>query len=124
MKPFSTWHVLRWEQWPNLGHRATHGNGVRADMHKTPSDSLHLTNGDSHLTNGDGKPAPDAAKRSHNGSDGDENHRRVESAKAAIEQMAYDALEAGHSGTIGVEIPMKDGKLGKIKRIKIFYQKS
>jgi hypothetical protein len=117
LKPFSASHVLRWEQWPNVGRRATHENGVRADMHKKPFDS-------SHLTNGDGKLARDAAKRPRIGSDGEENHRRVESAKAAIEQMAYDAIEAEHSGTIGVEIPMKDGKLGKLKRIKIFYQKS
>jgi len=40
----------------------------------------------------------------------------------SIQEMAVDAIRAGHSGTIGVEIPIKDGRLGKVKRLQIVFQ--
>jgi len=51
-----------------------------------------------------------------------DNQSRVEYAKLAIEQMARLAIQEGQSGTIGVEIPIKDGKLGKVKRLQIVFQ--
>ncbi len=45
------------------------------------------------------------------------NHHRVASAHRALEQMAEEASQGRHTGTIGVEIPIKDGKLGHLKRI-------
>ena len=51
-----------------------------------------------------------------------ENQSRIEYAKLAIEQMAIHAIRSGQSGTIGVEIPVKDGKLGKVKRLQIVFQ--
>jgi len=51
-----------------------------------------------------------------------ENQTRVEYAMLSIQEMAVDAIRAGHSGTIGVEIPIKDGRLGKVKRLQIVFQ--
>lgn len=51
-----------------------------------------------------------------------DNRSRVEYAKLSIEEMAVDAVRACHSGTIGVEISVKDGKLGKVKRLQIVFQ--
>jgi hypothetical protein len=51
-----------------------------------------------------------------------ENQRRVQYAMLSIEEMAIAAIRAGLSGTIGVEIPVKDGKLGKVKRLQIVFQ--
>ena len=52
-----------------------------------------------------------------------DNQHRVEYAMVAIQEMAIGAIEAGHCGTIGVEIPVKDGRLGKVKRLQIVFQK-
>jgi hypothetical protein len=52
----------------------------------------------------------------------DDNRSRVEYAKSAIEEMAMDAVYARRNGTIGVEISVKDGKLGKVKRTQIDFQ--
>jgi len=51
-----------------------------------------------------------------------DNQGRVEYAKRAIEQMAKLAIQEGQSGTIGIEIPIKDGQLGKVKRLQIVFQ--
>ena len=51
-----------------------------------------------------------------------DNQSRVEYAIQAIQEMATDAVRAGHSGTIGVEIPVKDGRLGKVKRLQIVFE--
>jgi len=51
-----------------------------------------------------------------------DNQSRVEYARQAIQELATDAIRAGHSGTIGVEIPVKDGRLGKVKRLQIVFE--
>jgi hypothetical protein len=51
-----------------------------------------------------------------------DNQRRVEYAMVSIQEMALHAIRAGHSGTIGVEIPVKDGRLGKVKRLQIVFE--
>ena len=51
-----------------------------------------------------------------------DNQSRVEYAIQAIQALATDAIRAGHSGTIGVEIPVKDGRLGKVKRLQIVFE--
>jgi len=51
-----------------------------------------------------------------------DNQSRVEYAKLAIEQLARMAIQECQSGTIGIEIPIKDGKLGKVKRLQIVFQ--
>ena len=51
-----------------------------------------------------------------------DNCSRVEYAKDSIEQLAEDAIHARHSGTIGVEMSVKDGKLGKVKQVNIVFQ--
>lgn len=51
-----------------------------------------------------------------------DNQSRVEYAIQAIQELATDAVRAGHSGTIGVEIPVKDGRLGKVKRLRIVFE--
>jgi hypothetical protein len=51
-----------------------------------------------------------------------ENQKRVEYAQMIIEHMAVYAVRTGQSGTIGLEIPVKDGRLGKVKQISIVFQ--
>ena len=51
-----------------------------------------------------------------------DNQSRVEYAVQSIEEMAIHAIRAGHSGTIGVEISVKEGRLGKVKRLQIVFQ--
>ena len=51
-----------------------------------------------------------------------DNESRVEYAMLSIQQMAIDAIQSGHCGTIGIEIPVKDGRLGKVKRLQIVFQ--
>lgn len=51
-----------------------------------------------------------------------DNQSRIEYAMRSIQEMAADAIRAGHSGTIGVEIPVKDGRLGKVKRLKVVFE--
>ncbi len=50
------------------------------------------------------------------------NHLRLEYAARAITNMVAEAVREGQSGTIGVEIPVKDGKLGRVKRVQILFQ--
>ncbi len=52
-----------------------------------------------------------------------DNQSRIESAKLAIKEMALDAVCGGHSGTIGVEIPVNNGRLGKVKRLQVVMQR-
>jgi hypothetical protein len=51
-----------------------------------------------------------------------DNRKVVEYAQMAIEEMAIDAIYARRNGTIGVEISIKDGILGKVKRTQIDFQ--
>jgi len=51
-----------------------------------------------------------------------ENRARVEDAQLAIEEMAIDAIYTRRNGTVGVEISIKDGVLGKVKRTQISFQ--
>ena len=51
-----------------------------------------------------------------------DNRTRVEYAQMAVEEMAIDAIYARRNGTIGVEISIKDGILGKVKRMQIDFQ--
>jgi hypothetical protein len=51
-----------------------------------------------------------------------ENRTRVEYAQVAIEEMALESIYSGRNGTIGVEISIKDGVLGKVKRMQIDFQ--
>jgi hypothetical protein len=48
-----------------------------------------------------------------------DNRSRVEYAKRIIEELAINAIQAGCQGSIGVEIPVRDGKLGKVKQTRI-----
>lgn len=52
-----------------------------------------------------------------------DNQSRVEYAKLAIKEMAIDAVCSAHSGTIGVEIPVHHGKLGKVRRLQVVFQR-
>ena len=63
---------------------------------------------------------PEVACRSPNGSHA--NRSRIEFAKLAIEEMARKAIQDHCSGTIGVEISVKDGKLGKVKQLQVVFQ--
>ncbi|MFZ5828910.1 MAG: hypothetical protein ACOY3P_02435 [Planctomycetota bacterium] len=47
---------------------------------------------------------------------------RVAYAKKAIEQLARQAVADRSSGTIGIEIPVKDGVLGRVKRLIVDFQ--
>lgn len=51
-----------------------------------------------------------------------DNQRRVEYALLSIQELAVEAARRAISGTIGVEIPVKNGTLGKVKRLKIVFQ--
>ncbi len=53
---------------------------------------------------------------------GDEIHDCVAYAEEALRKMAEEVARNGYSGTIGIEIPVDHGKLGKVKRLKIFFQ--
>jgi hypothetical protein len=50
-----------------------------------------------------------------------DNQSRVECAMVVLQEMAIEAARRRHSGTIGVEIPIKDGKLGKVKQLQIVF---
>jgi hypothetical protein len=47
---------------------------------------------------------------------------KVEYAKMVIEEMAIDSITGKRNGTIGVEISVKDGALGKVKRLQIDFR--
>lgn len=53
---------------------------------------------------------------------GSENRVRLEYAQLSIEAMALEAISSQTSGTIAVEIPVKEGRLGKVKRLRIDFQ--
>ncbi len=61
-----------------------------------------------------GEPSPDRPT---------DNQSRIEYAKLALHEMAIDVICSGHSGTIGVEVPVKNGKLGKVKRLQVVMQR-
>ncbi len=50
------------------------------------------------------------------------NSECVEYALEAIQEMIAEATGEAHSGTIGIEIPVHRGKLGKVKRLQILFQ--
>lgn len=52
----------------------------------------------------------------------EKNSLRLEYAAEVLTNMAAEAVREGQSGTIGVEIPVKDGKLGRVKCVHIVYQ--
>ena len=52
-----------------------------------------------------------------------DNTSRVEYAKKSIEEMAASAIRDLQSGTIGIEISIKDGRLGKVKRLQVVFQR-
>ena len=51
-----------------------------------------------------------------------DNQGQVEHAMESIQEMAIEAIRSGQSGTIGIEIPVKNGRLGKVKRLQIVFQ--
>ncbi len=51
-----------------------------------------------------------------------DSQSRVEYAMLSIHELAVEAIRSGHSGTIGVEIPVKDGRLGKVKRLQVVFE--
>lgn len=51
-----------------------------------------------------------------------DNRGRVEYAVESLAKLAAEVVREGSSGTIGVEIPFKDGRLGRVKEIRIVYQ--
>ena len=51
-----------------------------------------------------------------------DNQSRVDFAMLSIQEMAVGAIRSGHSGTIAVEIPVKDGRLGKVKRLQVVFE--
>jgi uncharacterized protein YbjQ (UPF0145 family) len=68
------------------------------------------------MNRGNGRPSQTAVGRAP------DNRSRIEYAKRAIEEMAEYAVDTGQNGTIGIEISVKDGKLGKVKRLHIDFQ--
>jgi hypothetical protein len=51
-----------------------------------------------------------------------ENQERINYAQLALEEMVLDAIRKGSTGTLSVEIPVKDGRLGRVKQMRIDYQ--
>lgn len=60
-----------------------------------------------HVTQGDGSA---------------ETRRRIAYAEQALREMADEVATNGYSGTIGIEIPVDKGRLGKVKRMRVFFQ--
>jgi hypothetical protein len=50
------------------------------------------------------------------------NRSRIEYALQSLNKMAMDAVRNQQSGTIGIEISVKSGRLGKVKRLWIDFQ--
>jgi hypothetical protein len=68
----------------------------------------------------------EATARAGNGANGNGtggNDDRIEYAKQMLEEMAVHVTRTRQNGTIGIEIPVKDGKLGKVKRLSITFQR-
>jgi hypothetical protein len=57
------------------------------------------------------------------GNGGNSNEDRINYAKQVLEEMAIQVSRTRQNGTIGIEIPVKDGKLGKVKRMSITFQR-
>ena len=55
--------------------------------------------------------------------DGVESEARITYAKQILEEMAVEAVLSKQNGTIGIEIPVKDGRFGKVKRLSISFQR-
>lgn len=68
------------------------------------------------------KSAKEVVVESRGRSDETSNQQRVAFAVATLEQLAAEAAREGQTGTIGIEIPVKEGKLGKVKRVQILFQ--
>ena len=51
-----------------------------------------------------------------------DSQRQIEYAMLSIQELASSAVAHNHSGTIGVEIPVNRGRLGKVKQIQIVFQ--
>lgn len=63
-----------------------------------------------------------AAPRTHSDNRAVPNRRRVAYAQRSLEEMAAEAARSSYSGTIGIEIPVKDGRLGRVKRLSIVFE--
>ena len=50
-----------------------------------------------------------------------DNQSRINHAIMVLQDMAIEAARCRHSGTIGVEIPVKDGRFGKVKQLQIVF---
>jgi hypothetical protein len=50
------------------------------------------------------------------------NRSRIEYAIQSITEMAAEAVRNRQSGTIGIEMSVKSGRLGKVKRVRIDFQ--
>jgi hypothetical protein len=50
------------------------------------------------------------------------NRSRIEFAVESIKEMATEAIRNQQSGTIGIEMSVKSGRLGKVKRLRIDFQ--
>lgn len=73
--------------------------------------------------NGDGRAAAPPPGLHLTEGDGSSNLReQIAYAEQALREMADEVAHNGYSGTIGIEIPVDNGKLGKVKRLKIFFQ--
>ena len=64
----------------------------------------------------------DGPSRPFSADGGDEGRDRIEYAKKCIEEMSTKAIHAKQSGMIGIEISIKDGKLGIVKRLLVDLQ--
>ncbi len=67
-------------------------------------------------------PKQDATGGDGQTGSGDDIRHCVAYAEEALRKMAEEVARNGYSGTIGIEIPVEQGKLGKVKRLKIFFQ--
>jgi hypothetical protein len=50
------------------------------------------------------------------------NRSRIEFAVESLKEMATEAIRNQQSGTIGIELSVKSGRLGKVKRLRIDFQ--
>ena len=49
------------------------------------------------------------------------NQSQINHAVRVLQEMALEAVSYRQSGTIGVEIPVKDGRFGKVKQLQIVF---
>jgi len=50
------------------------------------------------------------------------NRSRIEYALQSLNEMAMEAVRNRRSGTIGIEMSVKSGRFGKVKRLRIDFQ--